>query len=203
MAPVEDDTTYADETVDDTYASTNYGNSTVTSGKKENPILKKCFVSCESDALGSVHRAWAVTVLFMVLFFIVAIIEGEFCWLVWCVAKLWCAVFVVHEMCALMSLHLFSFANRKYQNNAHTSFFSQLTLYITIIKINSQPNQRRRRSIQRPLHSLLLVRLPPPNIRHPGHLCPKAILDGFCRGVLFGSGGGDIAAEFVHVCGVY
>ena len=78
MAPVEDDTTYADETVDDTYASTNYGNSTVTSGNKENPILKKCFVSCESDALGSVHRAWAVTVLFMVMFFIVAIIEGEF-----------------------------------------------------------------------------------------------------------------------------
>mmetsp|Transcript_27245 Transcript_27245/g.41141 ORF Transcript_27245/g.41141 Transcript_27245/m.41141 type:complete len:184 (-) Transcript_27245:384-935(-) len=77
MAPVEDDTTYADETVDDTYASTNYGNSTVTSGKKENPILKKCFVSCESDALGSVHRAWAVTVLFMVLFFIVAIIEAN------------------------------------------------------------------------------------------------------------------------------
>ena len=77
--PVEDDTTYADETyADDTYASTQYGNSTVNGGKKkENPILKKLFASCESDALGSVHRAWAVTVLFMVLFFIVAIIEGE------------------------------------------------------------------------------------------------------------------------------
>ncbi len=77
MAPVEDDTTYADETVDDTYASTYNGNSTVTSGKKENPILKRLFATCEQDALGSVHRAWAVTVLFMVLFFIVAIIEGE------------------------------------------------------------------------------------------------------------------------------
>ena len=82
MAPVVDDETYADETVDDTYASTNYGNSTVgggpASGKAQNPILKKIFSSCENDALGSVHRAWAVTVLFMVLFFIVAIIEGEF-----------------------------------------------------------------------------------------------------------------------------
>ena len=81
MAPAAvDDETYADETVDDTYASTNYGNSTVggtVSGKKQNPILKKIFSSCENDALGSVHRAWAVTVLFMVLFFIVAIIEGE------------------------------------------------------------------------------------------------------------------------------
>mmetsp|Transcript_11764 Transcript_11764/g.18052 ORF Transcript_11764/g.18052 Transcript_11764/m.18052 type:complete len:185 (-) Transcript_11764:423-977(-) len=77
MAPVEDDTTYADETVDDTYASTYNGNSTVTSGKKENPILKRLFATCEQDALGSVHRAWAVTVLFMVLFFIVAIIEAN------------------------------------------------------------------------------------------------------------------------------
>lgn len=85
MAPVEDDTTYADETVDDTYASTYNG--TVTSGKKENPILKRLFATCEQDALGSVHRAWAVTVLFMVLFFIVAIIEGEFYWLI-----LWCGV---------------------------------------------------------------------------------------------------------------
>lgn len=82
MAPAVDDETYADETyADDTYASTNYGNSTVggpgPSGKKQNAILKKIFSSCENDALGSVHRAWAVTVLFMVVFFIVAIIEGE------------------------------------------------------------------------------------------------------------------------------
>jgi hypothetical protein len=78
MAPaVADDTTYADETVDDTYASTQYATSTINGGKKVNPILKRLFMSCESDALGSVHRAWAVTVLFMVLFFIVAIIEGE------------------------------------------------------------------------------------------------------------------------------
>jgi hypothetical protein len=75
MAPaVEDDTTYADETLDDTYGNTSTING---GGKKANPILKRLFQTCESDALGSVHRAWAVTVLFMIIFFIVAIIEGE------------------------------------------------------------------------------------------------------------------------------
>ena len=78
---VEDDTTYNDGgTVDDTYASTQYTSSTPAGiGKKQNPILTKLFMTCENDAMGSVHRAWAVTVLFMVIFFIVAIIEGEFC----------------------------------------------------------------------------------------------------------------------------
>lgn len=77
---VEDDTTYNDGgTVDDTYASTQYTSSTPAGkGKKQNPILTKLFMTCENDAMGSVHRAWAVTVLFMVVFFIVAIIEGEF-----------------------------------------------------------------------------------------------------------------------------
>ncbi|KAL7426842.1 hypothetical protein ACHAXM_000617 [Skeletonema potamos] len=75
MAPaVEDDTTYADETLDDTYGNTSTING---GGKKANPILKRLFQTCESDALGSVHRAWAVTVLFMIIFFIVAIIEAS------------------------------------------------------------------------------------------------------------------------------
>lgn len=88
MAPAEDDTTYADDTVDDTYASTYAGNSTVTSARnKDNPILKRLFATCEQDALGSVHRAWAVTVLFMVLFFIVAIIEGELVSLIFLVCR--------------------------------------------------------------------------------------------------------------------
>lgn len=81
---VEDDTTYNDGgTVDDTYASTQYTSSTPAGiGKKQNPILTKLFMTCENDAMGSVHRAWAVTVLFMVIFFIVAIIEGEFVYII-------------------------------------------------------------------------------------------------------------------------
>ncbi len=42
------------------------------------PILTRLFVGCEEDAPGSVHRAWAVTVVFMVIFFTVSILEGEF-----------------------------------------------------------------------------------------------------------------------------
>lgn len=41
------------------------------------PILNRLFVGFEDDAPGSVHRAWAVTVLFMVIFFTVSIAEGE------------------------------------------------------------------------------------------------------------------------------
>lgn len=62
---------------DDTYT---YDDTTMTGEsryKKGLPILRKLFASCEDDALGSVHRAWAVTVLFMVVFFVVSIIEGE------------------------------------------------------------------------------------------------------------------------------
>eukprot|EP00580_Thalassiosira_gravida_P020050 CAMPEP_0201670588 /NCGR_PEP_ID=MMETSP0494-20130426/27217_1 /ASSEMBLY_ACC=CAM_ASM_000839 /TAXON_ID=420259 /ORGANISM="Thalassiosira gravida, Strain GMp14c1" /LENGTH=192 /DNA_ID=CAMNT_0048151683 /DNA_START=11 /DNA_END=589 /DNA_ORIENTATION=- len=64
----------------DTYT---YDNDTLTemsratnNNSKGNPILIKLFSSCEDDALGSVHRAWAVTVLFMVVFFIVSCIEA-------------------------------------------------------------------------------------------------------------------------------
>ncbi len=42
------------------------------------PILKQLFLGFEDDAPGSVHRAWAVTVLFMVIFFAVSISEGEY-----------------------------------------------------------------------------------------------------------------------------
>ena len=42
-----------------------------------NRYLTKIFISCEEDAVGSVHRAWAATVLLMTIFFIVSIIEGE------------------------------------------------------------------------------------------------------------------------------
>lgn len=45
--------------------------------KKRNPILKRLFASCEDDALGSVHRAWAVTVLFMIVFLIASIVEAS------------------------------------------------------------------------------------------------------------------------------
>lgn len=74
MAPTDlpDDgiSTGGDDTYDDTVGSE------MTRQKKSNPILKRLFVSCEEDALGSVHRAWAVTVLFMVLFFVVSCIEA-------------------------------------------------------------------------------------------------------------------------------
>ena len=63
---------------DDTYTYDDTINDSVARQKKGNPILRKLFASCEDDALGSVHRAWAVTVLFMVIFFVVSIIEGEY-----------------------------------------------------------------------------------------------------------------------------
>ena len=49
--------------------------STVTSAS--GGILTFLFRSCNPDPKGSIHRAWSVTMLLTLLFFIVAIIEGE------------------------------------------------------------------------------------------------------------------------------
>ncbi|KAL9183136.1 hypothetical protein ACHAXT_004923 [Thalassiosira profunda] len=64
------DDTYTRDTYDDTLTE-------ASRPKKGNPMLRKLFASCEDDAMGSVHRAWAVTVLFMFIFFIVACIEAS------------------------------------------------------------------------------------------------------------------------------
>ena len=45
-------------------------------------LLGRMFGSCASDPKGSVHRAWGISLLFVVVYFVVAIIESE-CWLEW------------------------------------------------------------------------------------------------------------------------
>jgi hypothetical protein len=40
-------------------------------------ILSELFSSCSSDPRGSVHRVWGISLLFVVLYFIVAIFESE------------------------------------------------------------------------------------------------------------------------------
>lgn len=40
-------------------------------------ILGKVFSSCASDPKGSVHRAWGISLLFVVLYFAMAIVESE------------------------------------------------------------------------------------------------------------------------------
>ena len=45
--------------------------------RRGKPVLQRLFASCDGDAVGTVHRAWAVTVLVMVVFFAVSVMEGE------------------------------------------------------------------------------------------------------------------------------
>jgi hypothetical protein len=45
---------------------------------RQTGVLGKIFGSCSGDPRGSVHRAWGVSLLFIVLYFILAIIESEF-----------------------------------------------------------------------------------------------------------------------------
>ena len=85
MARSEVDDT-ASATGDDAYTYDDTLTESSRSNKKGNPILKKMFASCEDDALGSVHRAWAVTVLVMVLFFVVSCIEGMLTFVGWLIA---------------------------------------------------------------------------------------------------------------------
>jgi hypothetical protein len=40
-------------------------------------ILGKLFSSCAGDPRGSVHRAWGISLLFVVVYFVIAILESE------------------------------------------------------------------------------------------------------------------------------
>jgi hypothetical protein len=42
-----------------------------------NGFLTKMFSSCSEDPKGSVHRAWGISLIFVVVFFIVSVIESE------------------------------------------------------------------------------------------------------------------------------
>ena len=42
-----------------------------------NGVLSKLFASCADDPKGSVHRAWGLSLLFVVLFFVVSVVESK------------------------------------------------------------------------------------------------------------------------------
>lgn len=43
-----------------------------------NGLLGRVFHSCADDPRGSVHRAWGVSLIFVILYFVISIIESEF-----------------------------------------------------------------------------------------------------------------------------
>ena len=45
---------------------------------KKNNILTKLFSSCSPDPRGSVHRAWGISLLFVVMYFALSIFESKF-----------------------------------------------------------------------------------------------------------------------------
>jgi len=51
------------------------GGDTTATQHKKNGILKKLFSSCAPDPRGSVHRAWGISLLFVVLYFALSIFE--------------------------------------------------------------------------------------------------------------------------------
>lgn len=46
-------------------------------GSSKGGTLSKLFASCASDPRGSVHRAWGISLLFVVLYFAFAVVESE------------------------------------------------------------------------------------------------------------------------------
>lgn len=44
---------------------------------RKNGTLGKLFGSCAGDPRGSVHRAWGISLLFVVVYFVLAIVESE------------------------------------------------------------------------------------------------------------------------------
>ena len=43
-----------------------------------NGVLDRLFRSCSADPRGSVHRAWGISLLFVVLYFALAIVESKY-----------------------------------------------------------------------------------------------------------------------------
>ena len=43
-----------------------------------NGLLDRLFRSCSADPRGSVHRAWGISLLFVVLYFALAIVESKY-----------------------------------------------------------------------------------------------------------------------------
>jgi len=56
-------------------ATSGGGGDTTATQDKKNGILKKLFSSCAPDPRGSVHRAWGISLLFVVLYFALSIFE--------------------------------------------------------------------------------------------------------------------------------
>lgn len=40
-------------------------------------LLSKLFTSCADDPKGSVHRAWGVSLIFLVIYFVLAVFESK------------------------------------------------------------------------------------------------------------------------------
>lgn len=47
-------------------------------GEKGDSLLSRVFDSCSDDPKGSVHRAWGVSLIFLVVYFVLAIVESKF-----------------------------------------------------------------------------------------------------------------------------
>mmetsp|Transcript_27500 Transcript_27500/g.64494 ORF Transcript_27500/g.64494 Transcript_27500/m.64494 type:complete len:193 (+) Transcript_27500:327-905(+) len=59
----------------DTAATASMGVDIPTSADQKYGILNKLFASCAPDPRGSVHRAWGISLLFVVLYFVLSIFE--------------------------------------------------------------------------------------------------------------------------------
>lgn len=64
------------------------GGDTTATQHKKNGILKKLFSSCAPDPRGSVHRAWGISLLFVVLYFALSIFESKLKAFVFCRLRL-------------------------------------------------------------------------------------------------------------------
>jgi hypothetical protein len=41
-------------------------------------ILTKAFSSCSEDPKGSIHRAWGVSLIFVIIYFVFSVVESKF-----------------------------------------------------------------------------------------------------------------------------
>ena len=48
-----------------------------TEASRDAPLMNRLFSSCAEDPKGSVHRAWGISLIFLVFYFVISVIESE------------------------------------------------------------------------------------------------------------------------------
>lgn len=159
-----------------------------------NRYLTKMFIICAEDAAGSVHRAWAATVILMTIFFIVSFIEGKrtACDVRFSEFAIFIHFRLRHRKMMIQRLIIYIYI-------IPIPFFHPTYILITISKKVARGWYC---SIIRISNSLMLVSHTASYCGSIGYSRPKALLNVIYCGLLLGNDSSHVTTESSIMCGI-